>query len=872
MNRTGGLIERDAELQTLHRWWGEAAAGRGRLALVAGEAGVGKTVLVQEFSRGLGRARVLRGMCEPLGAPVQLGPLLDMSAGLSPAFRTVLAGAYDLVDVRRRFLDEITADASATLVVIEDAHWADGGSLDLLRSVGRRLETCRVMLVVTYRSDEVGPRHPLRVLAGDLATLPVLRRMRVPPLSLDAVTRLADGSGADPVALHRRTDGNPFFILQLLAGTPGAMPETTKDAVLARVARLTPPGRRALEALACLDGRARPALVAAVSQQPVEAVDECVERGLAVADGVRVAFRHELAREAVEATMPPARAAVLHGRALKALSRLPTAEVGPAVLADHAERAGRRTELFRYARAAAHQAARLGAHREAAQQFRRAIDSCPAGSPQQHATLLEGLGQQSYLGDQLEASLAAWQDAVRVWTPLGEPQRLSAALVGLSITALLGAQWIPIGARACQQAVEVLHGCPPGPPLALACAVRGKLAAAGFRNQEAVEWAERALSLASESEPVLPRALALMALGAGQAQGGNDIGLDRMAEAVHLARTGALPDEAGLAYFWIHHVLVTRRQYPAADAWYGRALAFVDERDQETWRQWLYAYRAKMLLEQGRWDDAETLATDVLRRAAVDDGRKMICSVVLGRLRARRGDPDALSLLGQTRTTMVPAEELTGWIVGAVPALAEATCYAGRHDEVRNTARTPFEAARRRGEPWSVGETAYWLWRAGGLGDDEPVTGAAEPYALQIAGRWREAAAGWDALGCPYEAALALGESGDVEAMRAAWTTFDRLGAVPALDMTARRLRVLGVRLPAKRRPRSPADGTALSPREHEILALLGDGLRNAEIADLLVLSQRTVEHHVASILRKLRLANRAEAGRHARRQGITSA
>jgi DNA-binding CsgD family transcriptional regulator len=256
----------------------------------------------------------------------------------------------------------------------------------------------------------------------------------------------------------------------------------------------------------------------------------------------------------------------------------------------------------------------------------------------------------------------------------------------------------------------------------------------------------------------------------------------------------------------------------------------------------------------------------------VDDGRKMICSVVLGRLRARRGDPDALPLLGQTRTTMVPAEELTGWIVGAVPALAEATCYAGRHDEVRDMARTPFEAARRRGEPWSVGETAYWLWRAGGLGDDEPVTGAAEPYALQIAGRWREAAAGWDALGCPYEAALALGESGDVEAMRAAWTTFDRLGAVPALDMTVRRLRVLGVRLPAKRRPRSPADGTALSPREHEILALLGDGLRNAEIADLLVLSQRTVEHHVASILRKLRLANRAEAGRHARRQGITSA
>jgi tetratricopeptide (TPR) repeat protein len=562
VDRTGRLIERDAELQALRRWWAEAAAGHGRLALVAGEAGVGKTVLVQEFCREAGRAPVLRGTCEPLGAPVPLGPLLDMSASLSPAFRDLLAGAYDLVAVRRRFLDEIGAAVPATLVVIEDAHWADGGSLDLLRSVGRRLDGCRVMVVVTYRSDEVGPRHPLRVLAGDLATLPVLRRLRVAPLSLDAVTRLADGSGADPVALHRRTGGNPFFVLELLAGGPGAMPDTARDAVLARVARLSPPGRHALEALACLDGRAAPAVVAAVARQPVQAVDECVDRGLAVADGTRVAFRHELAREAVEAAIPPARAAELHGRAVTALSRLPAAEVDPALLADHAERAGRRTELFRYARAAAQQAARLGAHREAAQQFRRAIESCPPAAARQRATLLEGLGQQAYLGDQLAASLAAWQDAVRAWAGLGDPERQSAALVGLSITALLGARWIPIGARACAQAVEVLHDCPPGPPLALACAVRGKLAAAGFRNQEAVAWAGRALRLAPGSGPVLPRALALMALGAGQAQAGDPDGLRHMAEAVRLTRECELPDEAGLAYFWIHHVLARHGREP----------------------------------------------------------------------------------------------------------------------------------------------------------------------------------------------------------------------------------------------------------------------------------------------------------------------
>jgi DNA-binding CsgD family transcriptional regulator len=873
----GGLVERDAELQALRGWWADAAAGRARFVLVTGEAGVGKTALVQELVGSVGRARVLRGMCEPLATPIPLGPVVDMSGNLSPAFRAVLTGGHDLVSVRQRFLAEIDGAPSPTLVVVEDAHWADGGTLDLLRSVGRRLEGCRAMVVVTYRSDEVGPRHPLRVLAGDLATLPVLRRLAVAPLSPAAVARLADGSGADAEVLHRRTGGNPFFILEVLACTTGAMPETIKDAVLARAARLTPPGRHALEALACLDGRAVPAVVAAVSEQPPEAIDECLDGGLVVAEGGRVAFRHELAREAVESAIRPARAAALHGRALAALSRLPAGEVEPARLADHAERAGRTTELFVHARAAAQKAARLGAHREAAQQFRRAIDASAGATAHERVALLEGLAQQCYLGDQLEASMVAWQGAVRAWQQLGDRERQSGALVGLSITALLGARWIPIGADACQQAVDVLDGLPPGPPLALACAVRGKLAAAGFRNQEAVTWAERALSIADGPDAVVPRALGLMALGAGQVQAGDDTGIDRMAEAIRLSRAAELPDEAGLAYFWIHHVLVTRRQYPAADVWYREAMAFVDGQDQETWRQWLRAYRARVLLEQGRWDEAETTAADVLRHASVDDGRKMISSVVLGRLRARRGDPDAVTLLEQARTAMAPAESVTGWIVGATPALAEAACYAGRHEAARDMLRTPLEAARRRGEPWSLGETAYWLWRAGGLGADglpraatEPPEGAAAPYALQTAGRWREAAAAWDALSCPYEAALARSDSGDIDAMRAAYTTFDRLGARPARDEVAGRLRALGVRLPAKRRA-GASDGTALSPREHEILGLLGDGLRNAEIAELLVLSERTVEHHVASILRKLRLNNRAEAGRHARRQGRTA-
>lgn len=316
------LLEREGPLRELEAALEDALAGAGRVALVSGEAGIGKTALIEAFTRAhRNTVRVLWGACDALFTPRPLGPLFDMAgqtggpllAALnSDANRNVIFSAM-LAELQRR----------PTLLVFEDVHWADEATLDLLRFLGRRIARTSALLVLTYRDDELGPRHPLRLLLGDLTAPNYTRRIAVAPLSEAAARTLVGERRIDVAALHRQTGGNPFFISEVLEAGGGGIPSTVRDAVLGRANRLSVSAQAVLQAAAIIGPRVEPGLLTQLTGAEAGASEECLALGMLVAHGETLAFRHELARQMVLDSISPPQKLSLHRMALDALRALP---------------------------------------------------------------------------------------------------------------------------------------------------------------------------------------------------------------------------------------------------------------------------------------------------------------------------------------------------------------------------------------------------------------------------------------------------------------------------------------------------------------------------------------------------------------------
>src|SRR5215216_4880095 len=461
------LLEREAHLVQLeeHRW--QAAAGHGRMVFVAGEAGAGKTSLVDEFSRRVPETAVLRASCDALSTPGPLGPVRDLAPALGLQIEQLAVEGDAREQVFRAVLAALAARPGPTVIISEDAHWADGASLELLRFLGRRIGGLHVLIVVTYRDDEIGATHPLRLVLGDLATEPAVFRLSLPPLTVESVRRLAHGSGRDPVALYQLTGGNPFFLTEALAAEGRTVPVTVGDAILARAARLSPEARAVLDVAAVIGSTIDLDLLLSVAGPVLDEADEGIERGLLRTTGDRLSFRHELTREAILTALAPLRRRLLHARVLAALRDAPNVERDLARLAHHAEAAGDRAAVLEFATAAAEQAAALHAHREAAAQYARALRFADALPAAERARLLEGRSLACYFNDQGEEAILARQAALDIWRTLGDPLKEGENLRWLSHLYWREGHGGEAEATA-TAALDVLEPLPPGPQLAMA--------------------------------------------------------------------------------------------------------------------------------------------------------------------------------------------------------------------------------------------------------------------------------------------------------------------------------------------------------------------------------------------------------------------
>jgi DNA-binding CsgD family transcriptional regulator len=848
------LLERDQALAGLNAALASAERGKGGSVLVSGEAGIGKSALVERFAHEqASRIRTLFGRCESMLMPRPLGPLVDLAARLPPSVGQALHAGQLYSSLFPAFLDWLRQ--APTLLVFEDLHWADAATLDLVRYVGRRLGDVATLLVLTYRDDELALAHPLRQVLGSLPATSV-RRITPAPLSEAAVKSLAEDSGWAPSDLHRVTGGNPFFVTEVLAARGSGVPISVRDAVLARLGQLTPAARELAQRLSVVPqpvGRNELAELLAAETPDDDALDECLQRGMLVGDLDALRFRHDLARVCIEHSLPPMRRRALHAQVFAALSRRSDAARVLARRVFHAEQAGLAEQVVELAPQAARVASAASAHRDAAALYGLALSHAAIIGPAALIELLEGRAVACTLIQAHDDAAAAREQALALHRASGDRRGQGWNLARLAMLRVTTPQALDHA----REAVALLEALPPGRELAWACADMAAVLTVRAHAVEALQWGRRALALAEQLGEPESLSLALNVCGAVElsleySQGA----LAKLERSMALAREHGLDSKVALAYVNLAGMALVNHDFERLFAYAGQGLEFASGRDLDFIVAALHLRRIFGLSDVGRWREASDELDLLDALPALLPRERNTVRFWRARLRALTGagnDPAEWEALG----ALGVGAQMEARPASVATVCAEAAWLRGDRAMAIEIVETALPAAIESGEPWQLGFLLVWLRRCGA-----PVPALAapidRPHQLELEGNWQASAEAWGALGCVYEQALVL-LGGDEDALRRAFDRFTSLGATPVAAIARRRLRELGAR-GLRRGPHggTRADPHGLTRREREIFDLLLQGQSNAAIAAQLHRSQRTVEHHVAGILAKLGVNSRA--------------
>jgi DNA-binding CsgD family transcriptional regulator/tetratricopeptide (TPR) repeat protein len=855
------LLEREAELELLAKFANRTVAGRGGLVLVGGEAGIGKTSLVRALpSRVDERVTFLTGACEPLSVPVPMGPLRELAEAAGGGDLIEL-GSDDRLVIARSLLGTL-AERAPAVAAIEDLHWADPMTVDLVRLLARRVGDTPVAMIVTYRADEVAANPPVEVLLGDLATSHAVRRIVLRPLSHSAVRELAGPRGLDAGELTRVTGGNPFLVVETLAADTG-LPASVRDAALARAGRLGAAARAVVETAAVIGQRFAPSLLDALTSDSAAAVDEALARGVLIADGPVLGFRHELIREAIESAVAPPRRAELHRRVVSALTQ-GDGGTDNARLAHHAELGGLTREGCRYATLAAADAERVGAPREVRLQAERALRLGTDLRPRERFELLIQYSRAAnFSSARMEESATAAEDAVALAEQLDD-----AACQGRALIALAWALWsldrVVDAKDAAERAISVLEPAGDAAALARAHATYIRMEATAFDPGVAIERGTRAAELAATAgiEEVQIDVAISIALARGHR--GEHAAFAMLSDALRDARAAGLTIQVVRCYVNLMCIGALLRAHSLADQTADAALLVFDDYGTPIPARAIQSFLARSLLDRGRWDDALSVAaqSEATWHAEVP-GARAIAALV----HARRGEPGATELLEDAWHDIEPVAESSRHGLMRV-ALVEEAWLRGDQATARAHLRAAAASPATHRFARSGGELALWASRYGV--DLAPPHGAPAPIALELSGDWRAAVSAWRELDAPYEAALAA-LPGDDRAARDALAALHKLGATAAAEAFVRHRTAAGARPMRGPRRSTLANAAGLTRREQDVLEQLAGGATNAAIAAALHLSERTVAHHVSAILGKLGAPNRVAAIDKARTLGLVA-
>ena len=812
-----------------------------------------------------GRAITLWGMCDALFTPRPLGPVYDVAHNLNKKCAMLATSKADGDLLFPAIYESMLSSPNPIILVIEDIHWADYGTLDFLKFLGRRISLLPVLLIVSYRDDEIGRDHPLVQVIGDLPASNT-HRFSLAPLSSDGVEKLNTHRTVSTDEILKVTGGNPFFVTELLASSDtniNVAPTSVREAVNARLSRVSPSERKFLEAASTIPGSIDINMLDPLFNREAEVLAlACIQRGLLKRDGDgALRFRHELARLATTDRMTFVEQKRIHENLLEQL----IARENPPLdqLVHHASGAFATSAVLKYAPLAAEQAAKVGSHREAAAHYATALKFISDAEPEQAALLYESWAYEAGLALKIdEEVIDARRHAITIWRALGRRDK-----VGSNLRWLSRLHWYrgeaAMATRYSDEAVQILEDEGPSKEKAMAYSLRSQLHMLNDRMPESVEWGEKAIAMAGDFDDEEVIVHALNNIGTAKLFRGNKDGLDDMNESLRLARKNALHEDVARVYTNLAEYAVEFKDFELAERMLSEGIAFDIEHDLDSWTYYLIGRLAQLRFEQGRLQDAQIIAEGVLERRDQTLLMRLPALIVLARVKIRADASDARRYLAEALQGALATGELQ-YIVPARIAYLEAAARAG----VTPDAIEHFEelTAHRTEEVliWRWAELWFWAAQCGLSLPEQHVQKLPEPYRYLSNGEPVKAAEVFKKLGMEYHYAKALMQSDDSEDLIKAHKTFLKLGAKADQRIARQTAIEQGIASQLARKPRGPYTAAkshplGLTQREQDVLKELVTGATNQEIAEGLSRSRRTVENHVSTILHKLGVSNRTE-------------
>ena len=858
------LIERAPNLDHLQSLLRDAADGHGRVVLLEGEAGAGKSALAAAFARAVPEGtRVLSGACENFGTAEPLGPWRDIAREARWTLTRVSGGNW--ISLFSEVLDLLTADRQPTLLVIEDIHWADDATLNLIRYIGRRIRNTCLLPVLTARNDDTPGQTRLRRLLADIPPAHWLR-IDVPPLSKAAVLELAQQEGLDGEAIFSATGGNAYFVSELVdAASRDRLPTTIRDAVLARADTLDEADREALWAASTSPDAFAPDLIEAICGGIARtALEACTACGLLVPVGELFMFRHEIARQAIEQSLPPLRRRALNERALAYFRQSGDASV--ARMVHHAHEAQDIAAISELAPKAATEAGRLGAHRQAVRHYELALAHAGALSDAKRACLYEGYAFECHLTGQMERAIAAQTSALALYRALGDIRHIGDNMRWLSRLSYLAGDRKGADAFG-REAVEMLEQAAAPAELAMGYSNLSQLGMLAGDAETATLYGERAIALVTTEDIARPEVLchALINVGTAICWREPDRARQTLEEALAIALDHDFQEHAARALTNRAWVEIQLHAAPAAEDVLARGIAYCIEHDLDTWRDYMRGELAELLTFLGRWEEAAAAAQAVVDNQNAPALSRYPSLVALATLKTRRGEPTG-ELLQEMAKFLENTFEFQRLSAHAALIAERAWLGLGDPEEALAGLRQAASLSSDDAASSMIGFWAHRLGEAGLIADD---TAGDAAVIATLKGRWQEAADIWTDRRAPYFAALSLLD-GDNDALYRALTALEALGATAVTahvkDMIRKRSGRLATRGP---RASTQANAAGLTTREMDVLRLIDEGRSNAEIGARLFVSAKTVDHHISSILAKLNAKSRGQAAAEGRRLGL---